>query len=200
MGTRIPLNADQVPDVSNIMGTYFEATDEDVAAGLGWYAMAHQVATRIADGDTERGAGVIAALSPQKAWNENVAIAERAFAEGHASKQVSDACNKADHILWGSHSPLDILGGNKVRNFYRAIMGDEDAVVIDRHAFDVALGRIGDDASRRILSRVGVYDTFAQAYRIAAQRLSDAFGETILPSQVQAVTWLAWRRSKGIVD
>lgn len=37
------------------------------------------------------------------------------------------------------------------------------------------------------LERRGLYETFADRYRRAARRLH------VLPSQVQAVTWVAWR-------
>lgn len=202
MGTRKALEPNVIPDAANIVATFYSATDDDTAAGMGWYAMAHAQAARISGGNVETGAGVIAALSPQIGWNENVRIAGKAFADDKASGQTTANCVKADRIMFGYGAPLDVLGGNKVRAFYAAIVDPNHptAVVVDRHAFDIAVGRVTDNATRGVLSRVGVYELFADAYRQAADILSAQFGTTISPSAVQAVTWLAWRRMKGIVD
>ena len=203
MGKRKPLAPELRPNVENIVNTFFSASDEDLAAGMEWYSVAHAHAVRIAGDDGAAiGAGVIAALSPQLGWTYNLELAERAFRDEKASGCVGANTNKANSIMWHYADPLDILGGQKVRAFYLAILEPHHvtAVVIDRHAFDIAVGRVTDDVTRRVLARVGVYEIFADAYRAAAHIISEAFGETVAPSAVQAVTWLAWRRNKGIVD
>lgn len=207
MGARKPLPADLTPVVQNIVNMFWSATDEDMAAGLAWYAMAHSIAAELDPDDVRIGAGVIAALSPQLGWSENVRLARKAFADDRASGHTGSNVNKANRILWHYMDPLDVLGGQKVRAFYTAIVEPEHttAVVIDRHAFDIAVGRVTDGATRGVLARVGVYELFADAYREAARRITSELGDyygrrAVSPSAVQAVTWLAWRRQKGIVD
>jgi hypothetical protein len=193
MGTRKPLEPEQTPDALTILRTYWDASPDEMRAGRSWYADARAVAARIGP-DVPTGAGVLAALSPQCSWSENVRLAEQAFRTDKATGHTGDACSKANRIMYGHADPLGALGGSKVRAFYRAIVGDPDAVVIDRHAFDVAVGRVTDGHARTVLSRVGVYDLFADAYREAAAIV----GET--PAALQAITWVVWRRQKGIVD
>jgi hypothetical protein len=106
---------------------------------------------------------------------------------------------QADAILAGAH-PLDVLQGPKVREFFRAIMLEPDAVCIDRHAVDIARGRRGANSDPSILGRVGAYEKAQKAYRDAASILSRALGAPILPAQVQAVTWVQWRMEHGRVD
>ncbi|AXK37692.1 hypothetical protein DVA86_27315 [Streptomyces armeniacus] len=60
--------------------------------------------------------------------------------------------------------------------------GDTDAVVIDRHAHDIAVGDIYGRRDRGLSGQR--YELLAAAYREAAQRLGE------LPSTVQAVTWV----------
>ena len=61
-------------------------------------------------------------------------------------------------------------------------------VCIDRHAVAVALGRPVSPTAQTYLQRKGSYDKVAQCYRIAAAEVG------ILPSQMQAITWLQWRK------
>lgn len=168
----------------NIIATYNRATEDQRLKGKQWYPVAHDLATMLADGDTRKGAGVIAALSANKSWTENTKIATRAFASGKATGHVKDAILKATRIMNGA-DPADVLPMSlKTGNFYRCILdpSDPDAVVIDRHAHDIALGRPLGNADRGLSSK-GRYDALAGAYRAAAARLG------ILPSELQAITW-----------
>lgn len=202
MGTRKPLLRTLQPQADRIVATLWDATDEELSHGMAWYRLAYAHAARLSPDSPSVGAGVLAALSPQMGWGRNVEIAEEVFRRGTAlgvKGQTSRNLQKADYILSGTYAPLEILGGNKVRAFYRAIMGDATAVVIDRHAFAVAIGREADDSDRAVLSRVGVYDQFAHAYVTAAESFArQTHGAlTLTPAQVQAVTWVTWRRQHG---
>lgn len=175
--------------VSNIVRTFRAADDSQMARGMSWYADAHTFALALDAESVERAAGIIAALSPRVEWERNMTLASRVYAEGFASGTLTDGTRKADAIYAGSQ-PLAILGGDKVRAFYRAILDPRAGhVVIDRHAFDVAIGRVTDDNTRKILSRVGAYDYVANLYREAAEILG------ISATAVQAVTWIVWRES-----
>ena len=171
--------------VANILATYGRATEDQILRGKAWYPDARDIAERIGKGDVRMGAGVIAALSANKSWPENVKIATRALGSGKATGHVKDAITKATRIMNGA-DPADVLPmAAKTGNFYRCILdpSDPDAVCVDRHAHDVAVGRTFGSADRG-LSTKGRYDALAECYRTAARRLG------ILPSELQAVTWV----------
>jgi hypothetical protein len=185
----IPTQADDatlVFYVGNITAQWKRATADQEARGRNWYPTAHQLADMMSEGNVKAGAGVIAALSAQKNWLSNIKLAQAAFeTEGDVRGHTRDACSKAERIMLGE-DPLDVLPeGMKTWHFYRCILDptDPDAVVVDRHAHDVAVGEIygsqprGLDAPRR-------YATLAHAYREAARQLGE------IPSVVQAVTWV----------
>jgi hypothetical protein len=163
-----------------------------------------------------RAAAVIAVLSPRLSWDKNVEAARRAYGEYLNRLQGLDLhgptadgfvaampvlntnAAKAFKLLSGA-DPDEIVGGPKVRAFWFGIVDPSDprVVCVDRHAFDIAVGGVMDDATRgKVLGRKGAYDRFAQAYRRAAARLSDGQGYEWNPAQVQAVTWVTWRRLK----
>jgi hypothetical protein len=180
----------RTPYTRNILDIYARATVAELAEGLSWYSDAHAVALALDPQNPTRAAGVIAALSPRAGWGLNVNLAARAYADGEASGTLGMCKGWADRILAGE-APLEVLGGRKVRAFFACISDPESReVVVDRHAFDVAVGRTTNDVTRKALDRAGQYDRFAHHYELAAERLD------LLPSQVQAVTWLTWRRLK----
>lgn len=188
------------PTVPNILRVYGMATLAELDAGLSWYRDAHALACKLDPTDPRRAAGVLAALSPCMPWGRNVNLAARAYADGYASGAMLQSCRAADAILAGA-DPDDVLRGPKTRAFCQLIADPDDgtAVVIDRHAFDVAAGRVTDDRTREQLARAGQYRRWADAYRRAAAILS-ADSVPVTPAQVQGVTWVVWRRLKGIVD
>lgn len=171
--------------VTNIIRTFNQTTDDQRKRGRDWYWGAHELADMMSEGNVRAAAGVLAALSPQKTWDLNVSMASRAFETGTPTGHVQDALAKVAKILAGT-DPAEVLPmGFKTGMFYRLILDpeDPDAVVIDRHAHDVAVGeRYGE--RRRGLSNKNRYATLAHAYREAARILGER------PSTVQAVTWL----------
>lgn len=170
----------------NIIAAYERTTPEQRAKGEQWYPVAHDLAEMISGGDVRMGAGVIAALSANKSWSENVKIATRALGSGKATGHVKDAITKATRIMNGA-DPTDVLPmGAKTGNFYRCILDptDPEPVCIDRHAHDVAVGKAYGEADRG-LSAKGRYGALADAYRDAAKRLG------MIPSTLQAIVWVA---------
>lgn len=181
------------PTTANVLAVYSRASVAQITSGMNWYSDAHNFALSL-DADIRKGAGVIAALSVMNHWNTNKDAATKAFANGTAfgTHTVPNEV-KADAILAGA-DPLDILGGNKVRAFYATIVDPtgHSIPVIDRHAFDVAVGKVCTDKERGILSRKGVFAEFGQAYIDAAVIAG------IGAPQMQAITWETWRDEKGI--
>lgn len=171
--------------------TYRRSTHDQRTRGANWYQAAHELASLLADGDVARGAGVIAALSANKAWDMNQRLAARAF-QGDVSGHVGDALRKVGRIMEGER-PEDVLPMSlKTGNFYRCILDptDYEPVVIDRHAHDLAVGRVYGNESRG-LGVPGRYALLSLAYRNAAASIG------ILPSQLQATTWVYWTESNA---
>jgi hypothetical protein len=114
------------PAVRNVLRVFGQASPEQVRDGLDWYSNAHDIACAL-DGDSPaRAAGVLAALSPKTRWEQNVALARRAFdayAElgpehdgAYASGTLGHSCRSADRVLRGE-DPMAVLLGPKVRAF-----------------------------------------------------------------------------------
>ena len=167
---------------------YRSASDEQIINGRAWYPSAHEIARSQADeyGVTiEVASGVLAALSPRMGWAPNVMIAERMLASGGTMQDgaLGRSLSQARAIHSGT-DPLDVLGGPKTRAFYQAILtaGKADDPVIDRHAWDMLTG-----------VRFASPPTTKQ-YREGADRMTRAARIlSVQVSELQAVTWLAWR-------
>jgi hypothetical protein len=176
-----PTDEQRAAYLSRIVEMYAMATGDQVAAGLDWYPAAHRIAEEY--GDVRRGAGIIAALSANKGWGENIRLARLAFT-GVFRGHFADALGKASAIHAGA-DPTEVLPmGLKTGQFFLCIAdpADPDAVVIDRHAHDVVAGMKYGGASRG-LDAPGRYSSIADAYREAGKQLG------MVPSEVQAIVW-----------
>lgn len=194
------MNTD-TPQVSNVLAVYNGASAHAMREGLSWYLDAHNFARVLAgtNGFVSRenvscAAGIIAALSPMNGWENNKRKAAQLIAQGNG-----EGCGLYRNVekavrIYNGESPLDVLGGDKVRAFYATILDPTADIdpVIDRHAFDIAVGERTDEKRRGILSRKGVYSEFAAVYREAARIVG------IGPCQIQAISWVAWREALGI--
>jgi hypothetical protein len=198
----------------NISGMLQLATQSDILAGVDWYKRAHKLGVRLIhayDGLTlGQAVGVIAALSPNNKWTRNCVDAEAMIKVWHAGADplTVKVCTfnknkaKAAAILALTAEDLEtdtiaeILNGRKVVAFYRSIMGDPDAVCVDGHAYAVWIGeRIPTTQTPSI--GVKLYADIARAYQLVAKRSYELCGTTLTPTQVQAVTWVTYRRLLG---
>jgi hypothetical protein len=190
------------------------ATQGDILAGIEWYARALRFARMLVqayDGLTlGQAVGVIAALSPNNKWARNCVDAEAMIKAWHAGADplTVKVCTfnpnkaKAAAILALTADELEtdtiaeILNGRKVVAFYRSIMGDPDAVCVDGHAYAVWIGeRIPTTQTPKI--GVKLYADIARAYQLVAKRSFNLCGVTLSATQVQAVTWVTYRRLLG---
>jgi len=198
----------------NIAGMLQLASQADILAGIEWYARALRFARMLVqayDGLTlGQAVGVIAALSPNNKWTRNCVDAEAMIKAWHmgADPMGVKVCTfnpnkaKAAAILALTADDLEtdtiaeILKGRKVVAFYRSIMGDPDAVCVDGHAYAVWIGeRIPTTQTPSI--GVKLYADIARAYQLVAKRSYELCGTTLTPTQVQAVTWVTYRRLLG---
>jgi hypothetical protein len=199
------------PTVGRILAVYAEASDAERMDGRTWYGRARALAAELDPVDPERAAAVIAVLSPQTPWPRNVTLARRAYTLHASGASVDEITNglgtmrrsagKAAAIVWGA-DPDAVVSGPKVRSFWHCIAHPEtaQAVVIDRHAFDVAVGRVTDDATRgAFLNRRGGYAELADLYLRAARTLRRN-GDDVTAADLQAITWVTWRAHHALAN
>jgi hypothetical protein len=193
------------PRITPIIGTFFLGSPSQVESGATWYERANDECHRLWQSHNislRDAAGVIAALSPNNAWDRNVADAHALCAAYFAGDGASDArqvkvCTfngnkeKAIQILDGA-DPMDVLGGLKVRAFFQCILGDERAVCVDGHAFSIWSGeRVATSATPSISAKL--YGAIAADYITATDLINSIHGTNYTPAQVQAITWVVHR-------
>ena len=182
------------PSVDNVLAVYNNSTAANLRVGLTWYMDAHNFAKTLDPENVARAAGIIAALSPMSPWDNNKNKAAQLYRQRSGINiGLKTNVEKALRIYNGEF-PEDVLKGDKVTAFYRTILhpnGDIDPV-IDRHAFDIAVGQRTDNKARQSLARKGIYSQFANVYRDAAKVAG------IGSAQMQAVTWVTWRETHGV--
>ncbi len=169
--------------VQKLVDAWSRATDEERELGAEWYAAQRARISRMArnfDCSRACAAGVVAALSPRLRWSVNVRAAETLLSGTTPSGVFKASLRKAQRILAGE-KPLKVLSGPKVRAFYRALMGDESAAVVD-----VWVARaVG--WTKEIKGKT--YDRIARALAKAAEIVGVAV------AKLQAVAWVVVRGS-----
>lgn len=192
----------------NILAVYQLASAAEVVEGRSWYARACSVAIHLANRygvSHMQATGVIAALSPRNRWERNVLDAEnliQAYTRGGAEvASLVRVCtfnsNKAKAIRFLAEVPctdadaLAILSGPKLKEFYSCISGIRNVVCIDGHAYSIWTG------GRITLNAVGAIS------KKTRQEVNDDYVKAaaevgITPADMQAITWLAWRRIHGV--
>jgi hypothetical protein len=187
--------------VDNILSVYHAANSDEVEQGMLWYLDAKAQAQVIAD-DCELPlhvvVGVIAALSPTNYWTQNVKDArlfcETFVAGGYMHEVKASTYKKMWEKAWtilmdvpdDCQRVATLLNGPKITDFFWCIMGF-DHCVIDGHAWCIA------NSDRRVLQEVpkmskALRSTLQDAYLVAANSVG------ITAFQMQAITWVAWRR------
>lgn len=159
--------------------------------GSNWYMDANDLCSKLLGGGRERKcAGLLAAASPNKSWPANIAAVYSYLGEG--VQQVTDPqWVKMQEIMAGG-DPEHVLKGHKELAFYKCIRWPDavDTVCIDRHAVAIVDGWNSMETPRSM----GSYDRYANVYRSVAAELG------LVPMQVQAITWLAWRESPMVAN
>ena len=194
--------------VQSITAVYNLASVSDKNQGLKWYADANAFAHDLADRyDVSRLKvhGVIAALSPRNRWERNMQDAESMVKVYSAGGDYDDLMNlkvctftknkiKAAKILTldcASDTQIKaILSGPKMIEFYHCIQ-ELDDVCIDGHAYSIW---VGDRITLANVPSIGkkLRQTIKADYTQAAKNLG------VSPYQVQAITWVTWRRLHNV--
>lgn len=193
--------------VANIKACYYQALQYPtiVEAGIDWYADKKAHASKIARRyctDISLVLGVIAALSPRNKWHRNLIDCELIFkAVRDGKKPDSIKCCTFDHnkekafLIARGFEPLEILKGNKVRDFYQCLLIPDDliTVCVDGHAANIAVASQASSLSDKN------YKLLADAYRTATEQINkESLEDLILPLQCQSLTWAYYRVMQGI--
>ena len=205
--------------VKNIIAIRKKAKPEDVAHGIAWYAEAYEECRIIADRfnlPIHIVIGVVAALSPNNRWELNIRNANDlicVFTTGGIMDDVS-VCTysamkrKAWSILeqmptrYSEHDTVivdevkDILNGKKIVCFYENIIGD-DTCTIDGHARNIAYAERVNLTDGKTSIGAKEYRNLQAAYVEAAGRCR-VNGRKLKAYELQAITWVTWRKLHGI--
>lgn len=190
----------------NILKTYGMATKQEKLDGFRWYKKAKRQCKGLASDQNvtlRKAVGVVAATSPNLNWNKNIHTAAQViegYKKGLDHEQIEGCMAYKSNRLKGykvmenvnrSEAILKTLNGPKISAFFDNIMGG-DSVTVDGHARNIAYGERVQLKSDKANIGVVEYRTLAQAYRDAAAILN------VKACDLQAITWVAWRRMHGI--
>ena len=192
--------------VRNILKLYRQASNEDTANGVEWYARAERMAVWIADKHKlpyTSVIGVMAALSPNNRWERNCKDTDTmcgAWQNGDSLDDFKVSCyNTMKQKAWSilqddlidDEDILTRLNGQKIRSFYSNIRG-LDEVTIDGHALNIARGKREGLTSDKTNMGKREYRELQAAYVKAALRVK------VKPHVLQAITWTTWKRVHNI--
>ena len=180
-------------------------TQDEIADAIIWYDIALGEATSIAqdlDMPVYIVVAVMAALSPNNKWERNKVNAYelcKAFQDGQDMDSVKvSTYHKMKLKAWTILEVIPdyetaklMLKGKKIISFYSNIMGEDD-ITIDGHARNIAYNeRVGlTDAKTSI--GVKEYASLQKEYLTVAKEYG------LLGRQLQAITWVAWKRKHNI--
>jgi len=196
--------------VENIINIYNMATPEEKRDGVVWYAVALSDCNRIA---IDNGVplhivvGVCAALSPNNKWDRNIVNTSdmvQAFINGEDMDSFKVSTYHAmKRKAWGileampdsDEEVMTMLNGQKIISFFRNIMG-HDTCTIDGHARNIAYG-VREGLTGSISIGKKEYATLQEEY-VKAGKKKRINGRALKAFEMQAITWVVWRRIHGI--
>jgi predicted RNA-binding protein with EMAP domain len=202
-----------MPDIRNILSVYFQATPVDTQEGTVWYNNAHQICVALSDKynlPLSTVVGVVSALSPNNKWDRNILDAEqtiKAYCMGFDYPKVCTFGGNKDKAITILECEIDssenicaILKGNKTIAFFRGIYTDGqcDEITVDGHAFNIWRGLYTSLNEVPAISDK-LYKEVSNAYREAAETVNNLEGTKYSSAQIQAITWVTWRRMNGVV-
>jgi len=192
--------------VNNILKCYGLSTAQEKCDGLRWYKQAKRDCKQLAERKNvslRHAVGVVAATSPNLKWEKNVHTAEQVidgYVQGIDHENIEGCMAYKQNRLKGykvmanpnrSLAILKTLNGPKISAFFDNIMGG-DSVTVDGHARNIAYAERVQLKSDKANMGKAEYAKLEQAYRDAAAILN------IKACDLQAITWVAWRRMHGI--
>ena len=192
--------------IKNIIAIYMLANPSEIKHGLTWYVNATKDCKEIAikyDLPIHIVIGVVSALSPNNKWERNIVNADdlcKAFIDGQDMDSIKvSTYHKMKQKAWSIleqmpsyDETITILNGKKIVSFFKNISGDESDITIDGHARNIYYNdRQGLTTPNTNIRKLEYLD-IQKAYLRASKKLG------IKAYELQAITWLAWRRIHGI--
>jgi len=191
--------------VSNINNVFKQVSATELQDGLAWYSDAFLECQTMADTyelPVRIVAGVVAALSPTNRWSRNLIDADnmlRIFCNGGYVESCKPCTykpmrDKAWKVLTDMPATVEavaaILKGPKITDFYLCSLG-KDVCVIDGHAWCIA------NNDRRTMQEV---PNIGKKLRAELQAAYSKAGKQhkMTAYQMQAATWVAWRRIHNV--
>lgn len=192
--------------IKNILKYYALANIDEIKDGMSWYVRANEYVKELSQRfniSCSQATGIIAAFSPQTGWDLNKRYALSFLITPKNRLKSLVQYNKAKKILSLNdeakiYHSLALSGkAYKTKAFFLNILNPElvTDVTIDRHAIAICIQdtdkveALSDDYGKLTLSQ---YNFFQYCYVQAALKLD------ILPQQVQAITWLTYRRLRDL--
>ena len=201
--------------IDSIIAMYFSSSKVDRVKGKNWYSNAYSIACTLGKKygvHSNTVSAVISALSPSNKWNRNVEDAEMMLRANAYDLDLTE-CKpstygkqklKAIAILEGNVSDDEvlkrILSGQKTKSFYANIStnGKTTDCTIDGHAYNIWNGTVTNLNDVPNMTPK-TYKMIQEDYRKAAVEISSITesetGEILTASEIQAITWVAYRRT-----
>ena len=190
----------------NIIAIYKLAKPSEIKHGLTWYVNANSDCKEIAEKlelPLHIVIGVVSALSPNNKWERNIINAEElctAFINGQDMDSIKvSTYHKMKEKAWSIletmptyDETIEILNGKKIVSFFRNISGDETDITIDGHARNIYYNDKQGLTTPNTNIKKNEYKDIQKAYLRASKKLG------IKAYELQAITWVAWRRIHGI--
>ena len=179
--------------LDNIINCYHLATKDEISKGKLWYLDARKICKRIAKETNTKlitACGVMAALSPNNTWEQNqIDCKKYLLDQNHRPATYGMMREKAESIIIEDNSTVNsickILNGQKITRFFLNIYSRRfNVVTIDRHAISIYFGTHEHDfkyTPKRVAKIRADYKRAAQMIGIPAY-------------QLQAITWVTWKR------
>jgi hypothetical protein len=190
----------------NIIAVYKMATPDEIKQGIEWYLNATSDCKNIADRlrlPLHIVIGVVSALSPNNKWKRNIVNADElctAFIDGQDMDSIKvSTYHKMKQKAWSIlrlmptyDDAVTILNGKKIVSFFKNINGDESEITIDGHARNIYYNDRQGLTTPNTNIKKNEYKDIQKAYARASKKLG------IKAYELQAITWVAWRRIHGI--
>jgi hypothetical protein len=192
--------------VNSILRFFDAANADEIKEGLRWYDEANEYSRELAarfNLPLQVVVGIIAAYSPQTGWQENKRYAlsflihpklrHKSLTQDLKARNISKLTDERE--IYAALSVND--KAFKTKAFFLNILNPDvvTSVTIDRHAIGVCIqhpnktNALSDDYGKLTKQQ---YEFFERAFVKASAKLD------ILPQQLQAITWLSYRRLRQL--
>ena len=196
--------------IDSIIAMYFRSNEIDKLKGKNWYSNAYDITVTIGrkyEVNERTVAGVISALSPTNKWTRNIEDAKNMFRHHSYGFSFNDCKvstfntqkNKAIEIIENNYSDdvviKNILNGQKTKSFYSNIStnGKTDDCTVDGHSYNVWNGTATSLRNVPSITEKS-YKMIQNDYKEATDIINSIERNNYNTSQIQAITWVAYRR------